>query len=135
MSPSNVVPLRSTAISETDKAIASWLRRTQVRVGLSYSAWARAAGLADTTLTRFLRHGAPTPRMKTLEALARYAGVQPPHVALSAELQPFVDIPVILGSIAASKGWAAARAGDLRGQRPALEPPEPDRATRRLLHG
>lgn len=77
---------------------------------ISFSAWARKAGVSDTSVTRFLRHGSPVPRLATLDALARAAGVPSPHATgLSSDTSPYVDIPVMNPRIAAVGGWDAAR--------------------------
>jgi transcriptional regulator with XRE-family HTH domain len=105
-----IVQLRPGQEDAAAREIAEWLRRTQAQVDMSFSAWARKAGISDTSVTRFLRHGSPVPKVATLEALARAAGVPLPHRAgLSSEVLPYVDIPVMNPAIASIGGWEAAR--------------------------
>jgi hypothetical protein len=52
------LPSKSTAYTVR---VEEWLRRTQAQSGMSFSAWADKAGVADTSVTRFLKHGQPIP--------------------------------------------------------------------------
>lgn len=91
-----------------DRRVEEWLRRTQAQCGMSFSAWAEKAGIADTSVTRFLKHGKPTPKMDTLEALARAASVSLPSLGLTATIA-LVDIPLMLAETVRRSGWDAAK--------------------------
>lgn len=101
-----------------------WLRRTQAQIGLSFSAWAARAGIADTSVTRFLKHGRPLPKIGTLEALARAAMVRPPSLSIPAEGIGLVDIPLMVAEMVRLRGWAAAR----------MQAVEQTRAPARMAH-
>lgn len=58
--------------------LAGWLRETMRRRGLSAAGWGRAAGLADTTISRFLKKRSHMLRDETIAKLASAAGVAPP---------------------------------------------------------
>lgn len=87
--------------AETIRRLQSWLRRvmTSQSPPLSAEAWANKAGVAGTSITRFLKHGYPVPKTSTLAKLAAAVGLQPPDVVMSSESNPLVDIPLIAPAI------------------------------------
>lgn len=58
--------------------IAMWLIRTMSQKQMTATAWARAAGVAPSTVTRFIRDQRFTLTIPTLRALAQAAGVPMP---------------------------------------------------------
>lgn len=96
--------------AETIRRLQTWLRRVMVsqRPPLSAEAWANKAGVAGTSITRFLRHGYPVPKTSTLAKLAGAVGLQPPDLMLSSDSRPLVDIPVIVPALFRSGGLERA---------------------------
>jgi transcriptional regulator with XRE-family HTH domain len=73
--------------------IREWLRSAIAKSGLSASALAKKAGVAQTTVTRFLRHNVKyVPSWGTLVQIADAAGVDPPQpLKLSRHLSTIVS--------------------------------------------
>lgn len=93
-------PRRATAGSHV-RRLQAWLRHViqSQDPPITAEAWARAAGVAATGITRFLKHGAPVPKLSTVVCLARALNLPAPDDLLSAVPGHLVDIPVISGSI------------------------------------
>ncbi|MBW8268304.1 LexA family protein [Caldovatus aquaticus] len=96
--------------AETVRRLQAWMRRAMANhhPPLSAEAWANKAGVAGTSITRFLKHGYPVPKTSTLAKLAAAIGLQPPDLVLSADARPFIDIPVIVPALFRSGGLERA---------------------------
>lgn len=117
----NVVKLldrgRSTAAkpnaeAENAQAIRLWLQRIQARGdGAGRFSWERLCRKADTSptnITRFLKDGVTVPRLSTLAKIADAAGVPLPGQAMTSDIQPLVDVPIILPHIFRTAGLQVA---------------------------
>jgi transcriptional regulator with XRE-family HTH domain len=70
----------STIHAPDPELIREWMRLAIAKSGLSASALAKKAGVAQTTVTRFLRHNVKyVPSWGTLVQIAAAAGVDPPR--------------------------------------------------------
>ena len=77
-----------------------WLERVvRTTPGLTYESWGRKAGIASTSITRFLKHGTPLPKATTLAKLAEAVGLPPPDGMWTADPRALVDVPVITAAI------------------------------------
>jgi hypothetical protein len=70
--------------ADTIHRLQAWLRRVMAsqQPPLSAEAWANKAGVAGTSITRFLRHGYPVPKTSTLAKPVN------PHVLRMARPRP-----------------------------------------------
>ncbi len=98
---------RPTAPGIESEKVDTWLRQVLARSGHSADRLARIAGCSPTTVTRFLRHGYPIPKLGTLTKLAQAAGLPPPDLLVS-DTQPFVDVPIVLPILAVTRGLREA---------------------------
>ena len=96
--------------AETIRRLQAWMRRVMLsqQPPLSAERWGKAAGVAATSITRFLKHGYPMPSMRTITKLASAVGLPPPDVVMSAVGNPLVDIPIIAPEIFRSGGLERA---------------------------
>jgi transcriptional regulator with XRE-family HTH domain len=84
--------------------LADWLVETMRRKGLSAAGWARLAGHADTTISRFLKQRRHLLRKETIDNLAAAAGVDPPDLDREpAETFPLVDASARLHALMAQR--------------------------------
>lgn len=83
--------------------LAEWLLEVMRRKGLSAAGWARSAGCADTTISRFLKQRRHALRHETIQALARAAEVEPPELDLTLRSIPLVDASSRLQALTARR--------------------------------
>ena len=98
--------------------IGAWLRRAAAQRDISFEQWGRKAGIAPTTITRFLRDGRPVPKATTLAALANAIGEHPPELGTMTRTG-MVEVPVIIARMAILKGMAVAMASSVEATRTA----------------
>ncbi len=90
--------------------VRGWLMGVSKAKGMRPGRLATEAGIAPSTLTRFMNGGTDQlPKLETLELIARVAGVPSPAQLLTLDAQPFVDVPVVLPAIFRKAGEAEAR--------------------------
>jgi transcriptional regulator with XRE-family HTH domain len=94
-------------VANTEDDIAAWMRRVMEQHDLSSLAWASKAGVADTSISRFLKHGSPIPKRATLAKLAGAVGLPIPQ--FDAVPMETVTIPIVLGSVVFHRGLSEAR--------------------------
>ena len=87
-----------------------WLRQVMAtrEPPISAEAWGAKAGVSPTNITRFLKHGYPVPKTRTLALLAEAVGLPPPDQALALNPVALVEVPIILGSIWHKAGLSEA---------------------------
>jgi hypothetical protein len=88
--------------------IAAWLQQHRAAHDLSWERWATLAGTSSTNITRFLKHGTPVPKLRTIQALAAAIGVACPEFNARPVIVPLERVPVLLPSSVLRVGWKAA---------------------------
>lgn len=78
---------------------------------ISAETWAKQAGIASTSITRFLKHGYPVPKTATLQRLAFAVNITPPGEALLRSVQSLVDVPILLPHVLVQSGKQVAMDG------------------------
>jgi len=79
-------------VDQERERIRAWLKEAISQAGGSAAALAKRAGLADTTITRFLKHeDAPMPSSRTLSKIAHAAGLKP--IGFSSDTAAALDVP------------------------------------------
>ena len=76
---SKIIPVTSDGEEAYRRELRVWMRQVLSTKRLSAESWAREAGIAGTTVRRFLNGGpeAPTPSLDTIGTLSRIAGFGP----------------------------------------------------------
>jgi hypothetical protein len=103
-----LVQLRPLARASTDNAkLRDWLNTTAEAIGSSFEQWCQAADVSPSTVTRFLNHGYPVPKLATVERLAQAARAPMPW---DQPMSPaaFVPIPLLDGKTIAEFGRTIA---------------------------
>jgi hypothetical protein len=102
-------------VQEQQKIIVAWMSDVIARTGLSPEAWARAAGVASTTITWAMKPDYKfVTKQQTLEALADAVGLSPPVIVGGRiVLPPNADVLVVLLNAILPKSQRGTRAADM----------------------
>lgn len=109
---SNVVALRrppkTNHVLPGAARTSAWLRLAKSHTDLSWEQLCRQAGFSPTTITRFMMHGMPVPKLTTLAKIAKVVGMPEPDLALVYDSAPFINLPLVDPATYRSKGLYAA---------------------------
>lgn len=95
------------SVKEQQKIIVSWMEDVIKRTGLAPEAWAKAAGIAPTTITRAMKPEYKfITKQQTLQALADAVGLAPPIIAGGKIVLPAsADVLTVMLDAILPKSW------------------------------